>query len=153
MVSANKLSAHPPLAYLIVSSFKCNIMRPSGIGWLGDVPAHWKTKRLSNLFTESNKRATTIRYVKGRSCSMKHGDPTSIKRMGAVAANHPSVGTRADALHSATSRVWGRSLPLGKRPSHSRHPEELQQGFLEPELDFSRDVLDGDGVPDRRGVP
>lgn len=32
-------------------------MRSSGIEWLGDIPAHWSTKRLGLLFSESSARA------------------------------------------------------------------------------------------------
>lgn len=34
-------------------------LRPSGVEWLGDVPAHWDVKRIALLFSESNARAET----------------------------------------------------------------------------------------------
>jgi type I restriction enzyme S subunit len=34
-------------------------LRPSGIDWLGDVPAHWEVERTRWLFTERDQRSTT----------------------------------------------------------------------------------------------
>ncbi len=34
-------------------------LRDSGIPWLGDIPAHWKTKRAKWMFTERDERSTT----------------------------------------------------------------------------------------------
>ncbi|GAA0268327.1 hypothetical protein GCM10009127_05140 [Alteraurantiacibacter aestuarii] len=31
-------------------------LRPSGIDWLGDIPAHWEVRRLATLFTEKDER-------------------------------------------------------------------------------------------------
>lgn len=31
-------------------------LRPSGIDWLGDIPAHWEVRRLAMLFTEKDER-------------------------------------------------------------------------------------------------
>lgn len=31
-------------------------LRPSGIGWLGEIPAHWEVRRLATLFTEKDER-------------------------------------------------------------------------------------------------
>lgn len=31
-------------------------LRPSGIHWLGDIPAHWEVRRLATLFTEKDER-------------------------------------------------------------------------------------------------
>jgi type I restriction enzyme S subunit len=31
-------------------------LRPSGIDWLGDIPAHWEVRRLATLFTERDER-------------------------------------------------------------------------------------------------
>jgi len=50
-------------------------LRPSGIDWLGDVPAHWEVKRLGNLFRESNTRASTEKELEFPilSVSIHHG--------------------------------------------------------------------------------
>ena len=34
-------------------------LRPSGIDWLGDVPAHWEVERTRRLFTERDQRSAT----------------------------------------------------------------------------------------------
>lgn len=34
-------------------------LRPSGIDWLGDIPAHWEVERTRWLFTERDQRSTT----------------------------------------------------------------------------------------------
>lgn len=31
-------------------------LRPSGVDWLGDIPAHWEVRRLATLFTEKDER-------------------------------------------------------------------------------------------------
>lgn len=32
-------------------------MRPSGIDWLGDIPAHWEVRRIATLFTQRDERS------------------------------------------------------------------------------------------------
>lgn len=34
-------------------------LRPAGVDWLGDIPAHWEVKRLKALLTEVDQRSTT----------------------------------------------------------------------------------------------
>ena len=36
-------------------------LKPSGVDWLGDVPAHWEVRRAKFLYSESNERSSTGR--------------------------------------------------------------------------------------------
>lgn len=41
----------------VMSGLDCSApSRPSGIDWLGDIPAHWEVRRLATLFTEKDER-------------------------------------------------------------------------------------------------
>lgn len=50
-------------------------MRDSGVGWLGEVPAHWNVKRIGSLFSESNARANSAEELQYQilSVSIHHG--------------------------------------------------------------------------------
>lgn len=38
-------------------------MKPSGISWIGEIPQHWKVKRLSSFFTENSDINTNLKYT------------------------------------------------------------------------------------------
>lgn len=47
-------------------------MKPTGLPWLGDVPAHWEVRRSKYVFQEVDKRSTTGEETH-LSMSQRHG--------------------------------------------------------------------------------
>jgi type I restriction enzyme, S subunit len=101
-------------------------LKPSGVDWLGDVPEHWKVKRLGHFITlqrgfditKDQQIRGQIPVVSSGGVASYHNQYTS-KGPGVLIGRKGSVGS----VHFAESSYWAHDTTLWVKEFNHNHPK------------------------------